>query len=391
MADISKITLPSGTTYDIKDSTARSRIDEIIAAGLSYEVVTTLPEASASTKGKIYLVAHSHGTSDIYDEFLTVQGGTSSSPTYSWEKIGNTDIDLSNYVTNVTLNPSTYSGTLLSGVSTQTAKIYGTAVNGAVAWNSKDQKTVITGYGSPTSDSVIGADATFSYTDPSVTLTANSTNATKRVTYVESVSTTNTNKLVTTSIKGVSGTVGVSKMTAATSQTTADGTWTASNVNTNLLANISVSGEVLSIGAATLDTQTTTQWTESAKTVATANSSNTTVATGSITSSGTGSAVVTAVTPTTKYMSASASNGSVDWDSKDEVTALTGLGTAGTANVIGASSTFTVTQPTINIEEVPSAGSSVGSYLTVVDQVNGLPATGSPLLTSGTTITVTKS
>lgn len=391
MADISQITLPSGSTYDIKDATARSQIADIAAAGLTYEVVQTLPVASSSTKGKIYLVPDNHGSQDIYDEYMTIQGGTSSDPTYSWEKIGNTDIDLSNYVTDVTLNKATYSGTLLSGVSSDTAKIYGTAVNGAVAWNSKDQKTVITGYGSPTSDSVIGADATFSYTDPSVTLTANSTNATKRVTYVESVSTTNTNKLVTTSIKGVSGTVGVSKMTAATSQTTADGTWTASNVNTNLLANISVTGEVLSIGAATLDTQTTTQWTESAKTVATANSSNTTVATGSITSSGTGSAVVTAVTPTTKYMSASASNGSVDWDSKDEVTALTGLGTAGTTNVIGASSTFTVTQPTINIVETPTAGSSVGSYVTVIDEVHGQSVAASSLLTNSTSITVTKS
>ena len=29
MADISKITLPSGTTYDIKDATARALIEEL--------------------------------------------------------------------------------------------------------------------------------------------------------------------------------------------------------------------------------------------------------------------------------------------------------------------------------------------------------------------------
>jgi hypothetical protein len=382
MSDISQITLPSGSTYNIKDSYARGRIDDIVAAGLSYEVVDTLPTASASTKGKIYLVAHSHGTSDIYDEFLTVQGGTASEPTYSWEKIGNTDIDLSDYVTGVTLNKKT--ATALVTVATAKKHIKATASGASTAWNSKDAKTAVTGYGSPTSDSVIGADATFSYTEPNITLTANTTNATKRVTYVESVSTTGTNKLETTSIKGVSGTVGVSKMTAATSQTTAKGSWTASNINNSLLANISVSGEVLSIGAATLDTQTTTQWTESAKTVATANSSNTTVATGSITSAGTGSTVVTSVIPTTKYMSASASNGSVDWGSKDEVTALTGLGTPSTASVIGASSTFTITQPTVTISASDTSGD--------VEVVTGVTAgSTTTALTSATTITVTKS
>lgn len=39
--------------------------------------------------GKIYLVYHSHGTSDVYDEYMYLNS--------AWEKIGNTDIDLSNY------------------------------------------------------------------------------------------------------------------------------------------------------------------------------------------------------------------------------------------------------------------------------------------------------
>lgn len=97
MAEISKITLPSGNTYDIKDATARSEIEQIIKAGLTYKVVSTLPTASADTIGIVYLVPHSHGTNDVYDEYLTIKGGTATSPTYSWEKIGNTDIDLSNY------------------------------------------------------------------------------------------------------------------------------------------------------------------------------------------------------------------------------------------------------------------------------------------------------
>ena len=56
-----------------------------------YEVVTSLP--TTGVKGKIYLVSHSHGTSDIYDEYIWV---TSSGSSY-YEKIGNTDMDLSGY------------------------------------------------------------------------------------------------------------------------------------------------------------------------------------------------------------------------------------------------------------------------------------------------------
>lgn len=63
-----------------------------------YQVITELPTAAQATMGKIYLVAHSHnpsdGKPDSYDEFITVQSGS----TYKWERIGNTDIDLSGYV-----------------------------------------------------------------------------------------------------------------------------------------------------------------------------------------------------------------------------------------------------------------------------------------------------
>lgn len=63
-----------------------------------YQVVTELPTAAQATMGKIYLVAHSHnpsdGKPDSYDEFITVLSGS----TYKWERIGNTDIDLSEYV-----------------------------------------------------------------------------------------------------------------------------------------------------------------------------------------------------------------------------------------------------------------------------------------------------
>ena len=99
---LSKVTL-SGVTYDLKDAEARAdllTLKGIVAGGVQIVVADNLPTASRDTVGKIYFIAHTHGEKDIYDEYLTVIGGTEETPTYSWEKIGNTDIDLSGYAKN---------------------------------------------------------------------------------------------------------------------------------------------------------------------------------------------------------------------------------------------------------------------------------------------------
>lgn len=64
-------------------------VDDAISGITEFEfsVVDTLPKTGE--KGVIYLVAHAHGTGDIYDEYIWV--------TDKFEKIGNTDIDLSQY------------------------------------------------------------------------------------------------------------------------------------------------------------------------------------------------------------------------------------------------------------------------------------------------------
>ena len=64
----------------------------LVGAGFNVLVVESLPTASESTQKGIYLIADNHGTGDSYDEYVTVKSGD----TYSWEKIGNTDIDISN-------------------------------------------------------------------------------------------------------------------------------------------------------------------------------------------------------------------------------------------------------------------------------------------------------
>lgn len=105
MADnklISKVTL-GGVTYDLKDQNARERLttlEGLVAGGVQIIVADSLPTASRDTVGKIYFISHVHGEKDIYDEYLTVIGGTEEAPIYSWEKIGNTDIDLSGYAKN---------------------------------------------------------------------------------------------------------------------------------------------------------------------------------------------------------------------------------------------------------------------------------------------------
>ena len=76
------------TAKDVTDA-----INEAIGGltGISFEVVETLPTRGKA--GVIYLIAHSHGAGDNYDEYVWLEKSE------SYEKIGNTDVDLSNYVT----------------------------------------------------------------------------------------------------------------------------------------------------------------------------------------------------------------------------------------------------------------------------------------------------
>lgn len=66
-------------------STAVGKITQI-----SYSKESSLPSTGAT--GVIYLVAHKHGTQDIYDEYIWMADSR------TFEKIGTTDIDLSGYV-----------------------------------------------------------------------------------------------------------------------------------------------------------------------------------------------------------------------------------------------------------------------------------------------------
>lgn len=81
----------------VSSSGVKNYVDTAVGSisGFDYVVVDTLPTASAETMHRIYLVRDTHSDNqDNYDEYITIKTGS----VYSWEKIGNTDIDLSQYL-----------------------------------------------------------------------------------------------------------------------------------------------------------------------------------------------------------------------------------------------------------------------------------------------------
>ena len=176
-----------------------------------------------------------------------------------------------------------------------------TATGGAVS-ASGDSVTAMTGLGTPSTESAV----------KSVTPT--------------------TKKLATTTVTGVSGSTTPSVVQGRTSQTTATGAGTASTTNTDWLKGVSVSSGVLTIGAATMGTQTTYSANAPSQiTIPTAAASATTVATGATTTSGTGADIVT------------------DVSVGDTFNAVTGYASPTTDTVLGTASTFSVTDPTITV------------------------------------------
>ena len=298
MADISKIKLPSGNEYDIKDAVAR----EMISGGISFIISWTATDyasstaigtlaASADTKAKFYLIYSKTqaGNVDNFNEYVTIESGSD----FIWEKIGDTQIDLSNVVTDVaitsadkttttvigsnatltntqptiTLATDSSSGTgkvqVATGISSVTDPTIALSAESATATGRQQyiqsvDTTKISASASGTTigetgtDTVIGSDATFSVTQPSTTLSTGSSgdvtvatgigNATtkylsaasditgKTTNVATSVSPT-TKKLSTTTITGVSGSTNITPVESRSSQTTVSGFTAATTEN----------------------------------------------------------------------------------------------------------------------------------------------------------------
>lgn len=363
MADISKITLPSGNTYDIKDAVARQAIaggmSKIIAwNGISTPVVANIPAgvvvtyngtnytgtlaaSDADVTGFYFVYSSTQEEShDIYDEYTVVGSGSSK----AWEKIGDTQLDLSdlgNLAYKDTVALSKGSGDVVLGEAT-------TFTNSSSAVS----------FSGGTTDKVLGSGATFTTTvTPSTTnikATASGTavGVTGTDTFVKSYSGV-TSKLATTTVPNVTGNTDVTipNVTSAGSASTwgfAMGT----GVDAETLIISGANGSAPTLGAALSASKVTLG---TAKTVATgslsASGGGGTVMTGLGTAT-TGSAVtgVEVTTQPTVALSTGASAGtgvisvatgissaSTTTNNKDEVTAVTGIG-SGTA----AAQTITV-------------------------------------------------
>ena len=95
-AILNKPTIPSKVSDLTNDSGFQTSSDVSSAittalanyTSISYSLVQSLPATGEA--GVIYLVANSHGTGDVYDEYIYFNN--------AFEKIGNTAVDMSGYV-----------------------------------------------------------------------------------------------------------------------------------------------------------------------------------------------------------------------------------------------------------------------------------------------------
>ena len=455
MANISKIQLPSGNTYDIMDKTAR----EMISGGISFEIVwtaanyaqtsapsaavlSTIPKdvvvsynngassatgtlaASTETKGKFYLIYSKTqaGTLDKFDEYATIESGE----VFSWEKIGDTLIDLSNVVTDVSINKTNNTDVVLGEGTTFTN------ASSSVSFGA------LTGH----TDTVLGTGSTFNVTNPTITVTPSQTylgatasgtavgaNGTAAAitgfgthttdTFVKSVSAETNKKLVTTSIVPTDGTESVSKVTKTASKlvtttipnVTGNTSVSIPNVtgNTTVTANKSTwtftmgsgnDAETLIIGGGNGSDVTATNTTLGTNLTATNTTLGTaiTAATGAVASNGSGSDIVTAVTISNKTVAKAGSavtvaTGATDADGAGDsiVTGVTIGSSAAAITALGTPTTSTVltgvkvtAQPTITL--AANTATATGR-VQVATGINSATATGGAVTASGDNVT----
>ena len=359
MPDISKITLPSGNTYDIKDAVARQMISggvsfiivwdgtgtpdaAKIPAGITVSGVTGTLSADDAQAGAFYLIRSvtSAGVQDSYDEYVPV-GDTSPK---SWEKIGDTQIDLTDVVTDVSLTKQTDS--VLGADTTFTAGTSNVTFG------------ALTGH----TDTVLGTGSTFNVTQPTINVTPSTTylgatasgvavgadgtanaitgfGAHTTDTFVKSVTAETNKKLVTTTVPNVTGN---STVTANKS------TWT-------FTMGSGADAETLIIGGGNGSDVTATN-----TTLGTAK----TVATGATSATGTGDAIVTGVTI------------------GDSAAAITALGTPTTAAAL--TGVKVTSQPTVTLA---SNTASATGRVQVATGISSATATGAAVTASGDNVT----
>lgn len=120
----SKIKNHVSTNHYTKDE-----INDMLTAGVKYEVVTALPESDIKD-GVIYLVSGASGDQNVHDEYMYINN--------QWEKIGTTAADISNFATKDELKAvSDKVDAIKTGLDTATESI-----ELAPAFGASDEKTV---------------------------------------------------------------------------------------------------------------------------------------------------------------------------------------------------------------------------------------------------------
>ena len=91
------------TNYYLKNEVYTKTEVTTLIRGISqftYQVVSTLPTASADTMRIIYLTpSSSPQAQNVKDEYITIDNGELAETRYTWEQIGSTSINLTNYYT----------------------------------------------------------------------------------------------------------------------------------------------------------------------------------------------------------------------------------------------------------------------------------------------------
>lgn len=134
--------------YTISQTYSKTEVDTLIAgvSGLHFEVVQQLPTTNIDMN-TIYLVPKQDvGTQDIYDEYICLDDTTTPA---TWEKIGTTEIDLSDYVTDTELTNILNDYVTSSGLSTILASY---ATTSAMTTALADKVDKVSGKGLSTED-----------------------------------------------------------------------------------------------------------------------------------------------------------------------------------------------------------------------------------------------
>lgn len=123
--------------YYLKSETyTRDEVLALIAAikQFRYEVVAQLPQASADTMGIFYFVpSEEPGQDNVKDEYITLSKTEGGTTVYYWEKIGTTEIDLSDYPTFSQMNAAIAQALQDYFTKTEVAEVIAQAISTALA------------------------------------------------------------------------------------------------------------------------------------------------------------------------------------------------------------------------------------------------------------------